>query len=90
MLELGPYNVTEDLKTQLNPYSWSEESNMLFLSQPVGTGFPYGQKIEGSLNPYTSEVENSTFAGVDGRYPIQDPYLLGTTDLADVAAWHVL
>ena len=63
---------------------------MLFLSQPVGTGFSYGQEVEGSLNPYTGEVENSTFGGVDGRYPIEDAYLLDTTDLAAVATWHVL
>jgi hypothetical protein len=32
--EHGPCNVTEDLKTQWNPYSWNEHSNMLYLSQP--------------------------------------------------------
>ncbi|KAF1935417.1 peptidase S10, serine carboxypeptidase [Clathrospora elynae] len=39
--EHGPCNVTEDLRTQLNPYSWNEHSNMLYLSQPVGVGFSY-------------------------------------------------
>lgn len=39
--ELGPCNVSEDLQTHLNPYAWNEISNMLFLSQPIGTGFSY-------------------------------------------------
>ncbi len=31
--ELGPCNVTEDLKTMVNEYAWNNVSNMLFLSQ---------------------------------------------------------
>jgi len=50
-LELGPCNVTQNLTTQVNPYSWSEVSNLLFLSQPLGVGFSYGSEGVGSLNP---------------------------------------
>ena len=45
--ENGPCNITEDLQTQLNPYSWSEVSNMLYLSQPIGVGFSNGTTKEG-------------------------------------------
>ncbi|TGO90353.1 hypothetical protein BPOR_0068g00200 [Botrytis porri] len=90
MIELGPCNVTANLTTELNPYSFSEYSNLLFLSQPLGVGFSYGSEGEGSLNPFTGVYENSSFAGAQGRYPIINATALDTTDLSAVAAWHVL
>jgi carboxypeptidase C (cathepsin A) len=72
--ELGPCNVTEDLKTQWNPHAWNEESNMLFLSQPVGVGFSY----------------ETTLEDADGRYSLVDPDTANTTDAAAVGAWHIL
>ncbi|KAL8952787.1 MAG: hypothetical protein Q9222_001334 [Ikaeria aurantiellina] len=87
--ELGPCNVTEDLNTMVNPYSWSEVSNMLFISQPLGVGFSYSESEPGSLNPFTGEVENSTY-GVSGRWPVINATELDTTDLSAIATWHVL
>ncbi|KAL8737280.1 MAG: hypothetical protein Q9181_001834 [Wetmoreana brouardii] len=87
--ELGPCNVTEDLKTVVNPYAWNEISNMLFISQPLGVGFSYSEEVAGTLNPFTGEVENSTY-GVDGRWPVINATELDTTDLAAIATWHVL
>lgn len=58
--ELGPCNVTANLTTQVNPYSWSNISNLLFLSQPIGVGFSYGEEEIGSLNPITGSFENAT------------------------------
>ncbi|KAL8645942.1 MAG: hypothetical protein Q9210_006426 [Variospora velana] len=87
--ELGPCNVTENLTTQVNPYSWTEVSNMLFISQPLGVGFSYSEAEPGSLNPFTGEVENSTY-GVTGRWPVINATALDTTELAAIATWHVL
>lgn len=61
-------------------------SNLLFLSQPVGVGmgfsplwrwgtadglgFSYADAEPGSINPFTGGVENASYAGVQGRYPV--------------------
>ncbi|CZR50976.1 related to carboxypeptidase [Phialocephala subalpina] len=88
--ELGPCNITANLTSQVNPYAWNEVSNMLFLSQPLGVGFSYGNEQVGSLNPDTGAFENASFADPQGRYPVINATALDTTDLAAVAAWHVL
>ena len=42
LMEIGPYRVTEDEKTLVyNNGSWSEFANLLFVDNPVGTGFSY-------------------------------------------------
>ncbi|KAL6074662.1 Carboxypeptidase [Balamuthia mandrillaris] len=39
--ENGPYTVNKDLSLKLNPYSWNSFANLLYVDQPVGTGFSY-------------------------------------------------
>lgn len=62
--ENGPCNVSETLQTTVNPSSWNKESNMLYLSQPVGVGFSYE----------TTEVT------ADGRFSLVDPNTTNTTE----------
>ncbi|OCL09502.1 hypothetical protein AOQ84DRAFT_316840 [Glonium stellatum] len=88
--ELGPCAIAPNLTSYINPYGWNEVSNLLFLSQPLGTGFSYSEEEAGSFANYTGSFVNYTEAPATGRWPVIDPTLLDTTDLAAVAAYHVL
>ncbi|TFK52792.1 alpha/beta-hydrolase [Heliocybe sulcata] len=49
--ENGPCSVNPDGEsTYINPYSWNNVSNMIYIDQPIGTGFSYG-----------TDTVNSTF-----------------------------
>ena len=48
--EHGPCRITNDSSSvTLNPHSWNDESNIVYIDQPVGAGFSYGAlKVETS------------------------------------------
>lgn len=41
LMEIGPYRVKDDHTLIYNNGSWDEFANLLFVDQPVGTGFSY-------------------------------------------------
>ncbi|CAJ2504734.1 Uu.00g121280.m01.CDS01 [Anthostomella pinea] len=84
--ELGPCNVS-NLTTQLNPYSWNNESNILFLSQPVGVGFSYQDEVIGTVN---GSGLPATSTQPDGRYGWADASHINTTKTAAIGVWAVL
>ncbi|KAF2852517.1 alpha/beta-hydrolase [Plenodomus tracheiphilus IPT5] len=91
--ENGPCMIDDNLTTTYNPYSWNNVSNMLYISQPVGTGFSYQKQGVGSFNPLSEDFHsNSSAWPATGRWPLSEPLNTGTidtTDLAAVATWHV-
>lgn len=40
-MEIGPYRVTDTGDLRYNEGSWDEFTNLLFVDNPVGTGFSY-------------------------------------------------
>ena len=41
LMEIGPYRVDKDGQLRYNNGSWDEFANLLFIDNPVGTGFSY-------------------------------------------------
>ncbi|KAJ2982183.1 hypothetical protein NQ176_g1553 [Zarea fungicola] len=47
--ELGPAKITSNIKVVNNPYSWNNNATVLFLDQPVNTGYSYGEDVDTTL-----------------------------------------
>ena len=55
--EHGPCRITNDSSSvTLNPYSWNNEANMLYIDQPVGVGFSYGDLKVGTSEEAAADM----------------------------------
>lgn len=98
--ENGPCHVnTDSNSTYLNPWSFNNVANMLYVDQPVQTGFSYDTLVNGTTDLTTGEItvgdfsgskvppQNSTF--LVGTFPSNNPFDT-TNDTANSARalWH--
>lgn len=58
LMEIGPYRVNEDGTLRYSEGSWDEFSNILFIDNPVGTGFSYvdGDSLVHGLDGMAAQI----------------------------------
>ncbi|KAF7539045.1 hypothetical protein G7054_g2424 [Neopestalotiopsis clavispora] len=100
--ENGPCLVSSDSKdTILNPWSWNNEVNMLYIDQPVQVGFSYDKLINGTIDEVASPFKvtpheslasaNLSATVLGGTFSSGNPLsTANTTVQAAKAAWHFM
>lgn len=55
--EHGPCRITNDSSAvTLNPFSWNNEANVLYIDQPVGVGFSHGDLKVGTSQQAAADI----------------------------------
>jgi len=84
-MEIGPYRVVKDSKLVENEGSWNEFANLLFVDNPVGTGYSYVD-----TDSYIHELDTMAeqfiiflekFFGMFPEYENDDVSIFSSTDL---------
>ena len=75
--ENGPCLINDDSNsTTLNPWSWNNEVNMLYIDQPVQTGFSYDSLVNVTVDQISGNVTVSNFS--KGVPQANNTFLVGT------------
>lgn len=80
-VENGPCSVNDDLTLKTNPFSWNQNANIMWIDQPAGVGFSYGDSSE--YDTTEKEVGDDmfhflqSFFKAHGEYSKQPFYVFG-------------
>lgn len=95
--ENGPCNITRDLIPQRNDWSWNKDYNILYVDQPVQTGFSYDVLTNGLLDLETGNIypaspddpgSSTLIPGIFGSQEVQST--ANTTETAAKHFWNFL
>ncbi|KAF4592213.1 Carboxypeptidase S1 [Ophiocordyceps camponoti-floridani] len=96
MTENGPCQVQDDLTTKPNPWSWNLEHNMLYVDQPIHTGFSYDVPTPGWLDVKSGNITikpspQTSGSSIAGIFSSQDvKATANTTAMAARQYWNFL
>lgn len=83
--ENGPCFIGDDSNsTYLNPFSWNNKVNMLYIDQPVQTGFSFSSFSNATLDLLTNTLEFTDFS--NGIPQSNLTFLVGTLPTQDDAS----
>lgn len=75
--ENGPILASADRnakpKAKLNPYSWNRNASVLYVDNPVGTGFSYTSTMQGYPN-FVNESSDDLFIALQQFFTIFDEF----------------
>lgn len=96
--ELGPYRVNENLSLEPNPGSWNRLFGLVFVDNPIGTGFSIASSIEEipkNPNEYGKHlyVFIKKFIGLDSSFKTRPIYITGESyagKYVPAIGWYIL
>jgi len=71
--ENGPYIINDDLSLKLNPYSWNEVANVIWVDQPVGSGFSYADHFDDYVTD-EDQVAEDLYQFMEGFFKLHPEY----------------
>ena len=72
MYENGPWKINDDITLRKNPYSWNTNANIVFVDQPIGTGYSNLKGSTGDLDTNETQIAKDFYVFMTGfieRYP---------------------
>lgn len=57
--ENGPYSLAKNLSLVDNPYGWDVNANVIYVDQPINTGFSWSDVSSASCVPHTGQTRRA-------------------------------